>query len=48
MPGDPFKKALPGQRLVIPADAFNGMSFHPRDEVVEVNSSAPSTRPRLS
>lgn len=24
MPGDPFKKALPGQRLVIPADAFNG------------------------
>jgi hypothetical protein len=24
MPGDPFKKALPGQRLVLPADAFNG------------------------
>lgn len=24
MPADPFKKALPGQRLVIPADKFNG------------------------
>jgi hypothetical protein len=24
MLGDPFKKALPGQRLVIPADVFNG------------------------